>query len=260
MKNIGIMIITIVLVFSLGSTGFSTEETSLTEKYMEQQKELEKELADLEHWTTELRTSLKGIFTRSRKPWKQYHENIENIKNALSNVEARLKEIESDYVPEDQSISLSTGNSIKLFEAITPGPSKKAKPFNNLNISTTAWWDTPHILGGPKNISQQAKKKGMKVYLSGDAKGTKGWGIDNFLFIEIFLGSTVKRYVVGSVEEVSYQGVKVEHIGGNKFGFGPTEIELAQYIPDGSRFALTITALDYGGEKKLSDVWLVFKY
>jgi len=38
MKNIGIMISALMLVICLCSTGFSTEEKSLTERYMEQQK------------------------------------------------------------------------------------------------------------------------------------------------------------------------------------------------------------------------------
>ncbi|WP_415407909.1 hypothetical protein ACLHDG_05100 [Sulfurovum sp. CS9] len=150
---------------------------------------------------------------------------------------------------------------IKLFDKITLKDSVKVNPFAGLKINTNQWWSVPYKMSYSKNISYQEKKPGMKIYLAGTQDGKKGWGIDNFLFIEIFLKNReVKQFVVGSVEPTEYRGKKVNHLGGNKHNFGPKEIELGQYIPDGSRFALTITPLDYGSKKFLTDVWLIYEY
>ena len=157
----------------------------------------------------------------------------------------------------------STGNrqNIKLFNAIKETESSKTKAFPRLQINTSQWWSQAYKMRDSKTISNQAKKRGLKMYLAGTQDGKQGWGIDNFLLIEISLGNgTVKHFVVGSVEAVTYQGKQVKHLGANRFKFGPKEIELAQHIPDGSRFTLTITPLDYGGKKFLTDVWLVFEY
>lgn len=84
--------------FSLGAFpgDFPEEEKSLTERYWEQRKLIEKELNNLESISTQLLTSIKGIYTVDRGPWIKLKKNIAEMKNALAGIDQSLREIEAD--------------------------------------------------------------------------------------------------------------------------------------------------------------------
>jgi len=150
--------------------------------------------------------------------------------------------------------------SIKIFSNVPNQNSAafQANRFSDLTVNTSSWDRIPYHMA--RQFHQVITLgAGQKCFLAGDEAGQKGWSVDNFLYIEIRNKGTVKRLIAGYAEPVYYKGQLVQQIGRQSFSFGPGEIDLTPYIPQGQSVELTVAALDYGGVGYISDLYLIIR-
>lgn len=100
---------------------------------------------------------------------------------------------------------------------------------------------------------------GARARLAGNAEGTAPWSVDNFLLFDVLdaQGKRLNSFVVGYAEGVLRGTERLDNVGRMSFGFDPGEVDLTSHLPEGQPFQLQVTALDYGGVGKVSDVFLV---
>ena len=98
-----------------------------------------------------------------------------------------------------------------------------------------------------------------KFCLAGDAGGTKGWSVDNFLLIEILdqSGNLISSALAGLTETVRRNGNPIETIGRSSDSFNACEIDVTKLLPVGRPFRLRASAMDYGYVGFVSDVFIV---
>jgi tetratricopeptide (TPR) repeat protein len=98
-----------------------------------------------------------------------------------------------------------------------------------------------------------------KFCLAGDAGGTKGWIVDNFLLIEILdqSGNLISSALAGLTETVRRNGNPIETIGRSSDSFNACEIDVTKLLPVGKPFRLRASAMDYGYVGFVSDVFIV---
>ena len=98
-----------------------------------------------------------------------------------------------------------------------------------------------------------------KFCLAGDAGGTKGWRVDNFLLIEILdqRGNLTSSALAGLTETVRRNGNPIETIGRSSDSFNACEIDVTKLLPVGRPFRLRASAMDYGYVGFVSDVFIV---
>lgn len=150
--------------------------------------------------------------------------------------------------------------SYRVFHAVPNQNSNafKANRENNLAVDTRTWDRIPYYMA-PSFRKELYVGQNQRCYLSGNESGSAGWSVDNFIFIEIHSQRGTQRFVVGTVDPVSYKGRRVTQLGRKSFNFGATEIDLTQYIPKGTPVTISISALDYGGAGKVSNLFLIVK-
>ena len=149
---------------------------------------------------------------------------------------------------------------IKLLNSVPNRDSKffKHNTDNRLKMQTTRWDKVPyrmtHAFSGTIRLTP-----GRRAVLAGNAAGTAGWSVDNFLLIEISSGGRTRRLVVGVHEPVIMAGGVIQKIGRNSLSFGAGEIDLTPYLQAGKPVGLAVTAFDYGKVGHVSDVFLVIR-
>ena len=104
--------------------------------------------------------------------------------------------------------------------------------------------------------------EGARARLFGDAAGTQGWSVDNFVLLEVLAenGKVLHRAAVGFSEPVMIGAERIDNVGKMSFTFEPGEVNLTPILPENEPFKLRATALDYYGVGKVSDVFLVLDY
>ncbi len=127
----------------------------------------------------------------------------------------------------------------------------------DLSMDTTSWDKIPysmHVSSHDLMIAAPAK-----FCLAGDAGGTKGWSVDNFLLIEILdqSGNLISSALAGLTETVRRNGNPIETIGRSSYSFNACEIDVTKLLPVGRPFRLRASAMDYGGVGYVSDVFIV---
>jgi hypothetical protein len=127
----------------------------------------------------------------------------------------------------------------------------------DLSIDTTSWDKIPysmHVSSHDLVITTPGK-----FCLAGDAGGTKGWSVDNFLLIEVLdqSGNLISSAVAGVMETVRRNGNPIEKIGRSSHSFDTCEIDVTKLLPVGRPFRLSTSAMDYGGVGYVSDVFVV---
>ena len=148
----------------------------------------------------------------------------------------------------------------QVFSAI---PSQDSANFKenlelNLSVDTTRWDRTPYHMTSPFE-KEIVISEGQRCFLAGDAAGSKGWSVDNFLLIEISSDEGTKRFIAGVSEPVSYKGRELKRLGGSSTNFNAGDIDLTALLPKNETVQLRISALDYGGVGHISDLFLIIK-
>ncbi|AKQ64260.1 putative lipoprotein [Myxococcus hansupus] len=100
---------------------------------------------------------------------------------------------------------------------------------------------------------------GNRARLYGDAQGTLGFAVDNFLLLEILdaNGQVTRRAAVGFTEAVHMGKEQVDSVGRRAFNFEAGEVDITHLLPDSEPFQVRATALDTWGVGRVSDVYLV---
>ncbi len=133
----------------------------------------------------------------------------------------------------------------------------RAHPDSRLEVATTRGTRTPHRVHRPFSATVRLGP-GQRAFLAGDAAGTTGWSVDNFLLIEISGGGSNGAFIVGHTEPVRMNRRQLPRIGRQSFSFSAGEIDLTRHLPQGAS-RITVHALDYGGAGFVSDVFLIIR-
>lgn len=136
---------------------------------------------------------------------------------------------------------------------------KSGKTYSELYVDTRDYSTTAYYVTGPYTGTVTIQP-GQKLLLSGDSEGKTEWTVDNFLLFEISDGATPKRFLIGATDPVYYggkNGKRIDQLGPNKFTFSPNEIDLAEYIPVGVPVDFKVSAIDFGGGARVTDVYLI---
>jgi hypothetical protein len=129
----------------------------------------------------------------------------------------------------------------------------------DLEIDTRDHDRTPHVVATGETPLITLQNRGARLY--GDAEGTQGFSVDNFLLLEVVgeNGRVLDRMVVGFTDGVMAGNERIDNLGRQAFNFEPGEINLTPRLPEGKPFLLRATALDYFGVGRVSDVYVVLK-
>jgi hypothetical protein len=129
---------------------------------------------------------------------------------------------------------------------------------SDIEIDTRDHERHPHVVASGETPLMTAD--GMTARLYGDEAGTLGWGVDNFLLIEVVAdnGNVLDRVSVGFTDTVSIGSETIDNLGRRAFNFEAGEINLTPKLPE-RPFKLRATALDYFGVGRVSDVWVSLK-
>lgn len=129
----------------------------------------------------------------------------------------------------------------------------------DVEIDTRDHERTPHVVATGETPLMTAH--GLTARLYGDEEGTKGWGVDNFLLIEVVAenGKVLERMSVGFTDTVIIGRETIDNLGRRAFNFEPGEINLTPKLPEKGTFKLRATALDYFGVGRVTDVFVVLK-
>lgn len=99
---------------------------------------------------------------------------------------------------------------------------------------------------------------GARARLYGNADGTLGWSVDNFILFEVLdgAGAVTGRFACGFSEGVWVGREAVDLVGRQAFSFEPGEVDVTGHLPETGRFRLRATALDYQGVGRTRTVYL----
>lgn len=162
--------------------------------------------------------------------------------------------------PQQRGFStIQLGSSVQIVKSQSTVAANSSNTRTDLTFSPDSWDKHPHALY--RSETSMVMNQPMHVLLAGDAKGTMGWSVDNFLLIEVLdsRGNVRTMAEVGSSEPLFCDGKLVPMIGPKSFSFNPNEVDLASILPFGTPFTLRVTAMDYGSVAHCSDVFLRFQ-
>ncbi len=104
--------------------------------------------------------------------------------------------------------------------------------------------------------------QGARARLYGNAEGTSGWSVDNFVLFEVVdeTGRVLSRGNAGFVQGLKVGTEHIDNLGRMAFSFEPGEIDLTRLLPEGRPFRVRATALDIGGVGRVSELWMVLEH
>lgn len=126
----------------------------------------------------------------------------------------------------------------------------------DLEIDTRDFDRTPHVVATGE--TPLFSSEGADVRLYGDEACTKGFQVDNIIFLEVLGadGKVLRSAVIGSSDPVSQGKETIDNLGRRAFSFEAGELNLASVLPERGTFRLRATVLDYYGVGRVSDVFL----
>lgn len=129
----------------------------------------------------------------------------------------------------------------------------------DVEIDTRDFDRTPHVVATAETPMVELQDAAARLF--GDAQGTTGFTVDNVLLIEVedASGKVLDRAAVGFSDPVLVAGETIDNVGRRSFSFDPGEVDLTDKLPADRPFKLRVTALDYSGVGRVSDVFLVLQ-
>jgi hypothetical protein len=124
-------------------------------------------------------------------------------------------------------------------------------------MQTTQWDPNPSIME-ESTTETVILTRPRRITLAGNAAGSVGWSIDNFLLLELLdeTGNPIASGLIGNADPAIHRGVRIQQFGPNAFNFGPRQVDVTALFPLNRPFRLRATALDYGGSGWTTPVWL----
>ncbi|MHA7633218.1 hypothetical protein [Corallococcus sp. M7] len=126
----------------------------------------------------------------------------------------------------------------------------------DVEVDTREGERTPRVVATGE--TPQLLLDGAKARLCGDAACTQGFAVDNFLLLEVLdtKGKVSRRAAVGFTDSVFVGNEQVDNVGRRAFSFEPNEVDLSALLPESEPFRLRVTALDYWGVGRVTNVFL----
>lgn len=153
---------------------------------------------------------------------------------------------------------LPAHRAVKLLAAV---PEKETSQLTDtrpdLEVDTHDMDRTPHLVeAGETPVIELGN---ARARLAGNAEGTEPWSVDNFLLFDVLdaNGQRLGSFVVGSAAGVLRGNERLDNVGRMAFSFDAGEVDVTSHLPEHTPFKLKVTALDYGGVGKVSNVFLV---
>jgi hypothetical protein len=127
----------------------------------------------------------------------------------------------------------------------------------DVEVDTQEGERTPHVVATGQ--TPPLAREGARARLYGNAAGTLGFSVDNFLLLEVVdaRGQVLRRAAVGFTDSVLIGNQQVDNVGRRAFMFEPGEVDVTELLPESGTFQVRATALDYWGVGRVSDVYLV---
>jgi hypothetical protein len=129
----------------------------------------------------------------------------------------------------------------------------------DVEVDTRDFDRTPRVVA--RGETPLVKLSGARARLYGDAEGTRGFDVDNFILLEVVDGSgrVLNRGAVGFTENVHMGREVVDSVGPRAFHFEPGQVDLTTRLPENEPFQVRATVLDYSGVGRVTDVFLVLE-
>ena len=146
----------------------------------------------------------------------------------------------------------------EVFKAIPEAEtSRRQEQRRDLYVNTASGEPVPFVVG--KTAIGPLNRQGGRVRLYGDAAGTLGWSVDNFVLLEIARpdGTLLQRVAIGFQQGASIGSEQIDTVGPMQFQFGPGEVDLTRFLPADEPVVLTATELDTGSVGSVSDLFLI---
>jgi hypothetical protein len=126
----------------------------------------------------------------------------------------------------------------------------------DLEIDTRDFDRTPHVVATGETPLLSAEGADLRLY--GDEAATKGFAVDNIIFLEVLSGDgkVLNRAVVGFSDQVTQGKETIDNLGRQAFQFDAGELNLSGLVPERGSFRLRATVLDYYGVGRVSDVFV----
>ncbi|QRN99760.1 hypothetical protein JRI60_12390 [Archangium violaceum] len=167
--------------------------------------------------------------------------------------------------------------SLSCVKQLAPPPSGPSRPYpllketeeretsaltvkrEDVEIDTRDFERTPRVVATGETPVLQLS--GARARLYGDAEGTKGFEVDNFILLEVVdaSGKVLNRSAVGFTENVHMGREVVDSVGPRSFHFEPGQVDLTTQLPESGPFQVRATVLDYSGVGRVTDVFLVLE-
>ncbi|HEX8436488.1 hypothetical protein [Archangium sp.] len=167
--------------------------------------------------------------------------------------------------------------SLSCVKQVPTGPSGPARPYpllketeereteslkekrEDVEVDTRDFERTPRVVA--RGETPLVKLSGARARLYGDAEGTRGFDVDNFILLEVVDGSgrVLNRSAVGFTENVLMGREVVDSVGPRAFHFEPGQVDLTSRLPENEPFQVRATVLDYSGVGRVTDVFLVLE-
>ncbi|QDE99452.1 hypothetical protein [Myxococcus xanthus] len=127
----------------------------------------------------------------------------------------------------------------------------------DIEVDATEGERTPRVVATGQTPTLSLDGRRARLY--GDAKGTLGIAVDNFLLLEVLdaSGQVTRRTTVGFTEAVHMGREQVDSVGRRAFTFEAGEVDITHLLPDSAPFQVRATALDTWGVGRVSDVYLL---
>lgn len=126
----------------------------------------------------------------------------------------------------------------------------------DLEVDTRDFERTPRVVATGSTPLFQVE--GVEARLFGDEAGTKGFAVDNVIFLEVLGvdGQVQRSVVIGFSDPVSQGKETIDNLSRQAFAFEPGEVNLGPILPERGSVRLRATVLDYSGVGKVSDVFV----
>jgi hypothetical protein len=156
--------------------------------------------------------------------------------------------------------AVAAQRAVQLLPETPEKPTEDIKELRkDIEVDTRDFDRTPHVVASQETDTLQLA--GQRARLFGNQAATDGFSVDNFLLFEVLdaKGQVTSRFVIGQAEGVLVNDQRLDNVGKMGFNFDAGEIDITSHLPESAPFKLRVTALDYGGVGRVSDVWLVME-
>jgi hypothetical protein len=150
----------------------------------------------------------------------------------------------------------STRTVLLLAEAPERDTEAREERREDVQVETSALDRVPRVVA--RGETAPLSLDGARARLYGDAEGTRGWSVDNFILFEVLdaAGTVTGRFACGYTDGAWVGRESVDLVGPQGFAFEPGQVDVTEQLPETGTFRLRATALDYQGVGRTAAVYL----